>query len=140
MLRKVLIALGLMLIGGAVIASAAAEGPYLFDVLKHRPSYRKAWDALLAGSRPIPAWITRFSRNYDGVTAPSEKVMVDGVTYEAFNLCKPHDCYDNQLEVFFTPGAGKAYGALVSPHGSTPRFLGAPSTAVSAALAKAFEQ
>jgi hypothetical protein len=116
------------------------RNPYLFDVLKDRPAYRKTWDALLAGNKPIPAWIMRFSKNYDGVASPSETATVDGVAYEAFHLCKPHDCSDNQLAVFFTPGAGKAYGAIVSTHASAPRLTGAPSVAVGAALMKMFGQ
>ena len=114
----------------------AAQAPFLFDVLK-RPVYRKTWNALLASQKPIPPWITIFSKTYNGVTAPADTVVVDGVTYQAFNVCKPHDCEAYGLEVYFTADGMKAYGAIIDPGFQGLRFLGSPPASVAAALSKA---
>ena len=123
----------------AASGADAADAPYLFDLLQHRPIYRKTWDALLARGKPIPAWIMRFSKTYDGVTAPADMVTVDGVAYQAFNVCRPHACDTNSLEVYFTIDGATAYGAILDPASRDLRFLGAPPAAVAAALAGALK-
>jgi hypothetical protein len=116
-------------------ALAQTKQPYLFDVLKQQPAYRAAWDKLLASGK-VPTWLTAFSKNYDGVTEPATTANVGGVTYQMFQVCKPHDCAGNQFEVMFSPGAQTAKGALVD-NNATPRFLGAPNAAQEAALMRA---
>jgi len=118
----------------AAPAMAQTTGPYLPDVLK-QPAYRAAWNKLIAGAR-VPAWLAGFSKTYDGVVTPAKTADVEGVAYQLFSVCKPHDCAGNMFEVMFSPGAATAKGALVD-NNAAPRFFGAPDAAQAAALTQA---
>ena len=130
------IALCLMLACSFVLgpASAIADGAYLFDVLK-KPKYRGAWNAMMKGWAGAPAWLQIFARSGDGVATPGTVAVVGDMTFEFYDVCKPHDCADNKFEVMFEKGGGRARGVLVTPNART--FFGDPSDAEKAALAKA---
>ena len=115
-------------------AGAQSQGAYLFDVLK-KPKYRGAWNAMMKGWAGAPAWLTAFSRSGDGVATPGTTAVVSGVTFELYDVCKPHDCADNKFEVMFEPGGGRARGLLTTPNAKT--YFGDPSEAEKAAQAKA---
>ena len=117
-------------------AGALTQAPYLFDVLK-KPKYRGAWNAMMKGWAGAPAWLTAFSKSGDGVATPGMVAVVGEVTFEFYDVCKPHDCADNKFEVMFEKGGGRARGVLVTPNAKT--FFGDPSDAEKAALAKALE-
>jgi len=119
------------LAGALVCGSAFAADEYLFDALK-KPAYRKAWNAMLAREKNIPAWITTFSRTYNGVASPVQTVTVSGKAYLSGYVCKPHDCADNALQVFFSENAAGAT-AVIRQDGKL-RYLGAPDAAIKAAL------
>ena len=116
-------------------SASAADGDYLFDVIK-KPSYRQAWNAMLANTG-APQWLIVFGRSGNGVTTPSTSLTIDGARYELGHVCKPHDCGDNQFQVMFTPGGGKAWG-LLQENGKF-RFFGDPSNAQREALRKAID-
>ena len=120
---------------GALAANACAnEGEQLFDALKH-PAYKKAWAAMLAGEKGVPAWV-----GGGNLTAtPSVVVNADGTGYEFHTACKPHDCGGNALEVMFAIGGGQAWG-LLQIEGQTPRFLGKPDAPKRIALERAIRQ
>ncbi len=112
--------------------SGAQTAPYLTEVLK-KPAYRTAWTQLLASSKPTPSWLTTFTKTSNGVETPSTPVTVAGQTYEAYSVCKPHDCSDNRLEVIYAPGGQQAWGILIVNAGK-PRYLGSPDAAMTSAL------
>jgi hypothetical protein len=113
-----------VLLAGAPCFGAQAEDQDISDALK-KPAYNAAWSAMLKG-QPVPGWLTKFTKNGDGVTVPSVLVEIDGVPYEADHVCKPHDCAGNEFEVLFAPEGKQAWGALVV-NGKPPRFFGAPN-------------
>jgi hypothetical protein len=120
------------LFGVLVCASAfAADGDYLFDTLK-KPAYRKAWNVMLAREKHIPAWLTAFSKTYNGVATPVETVTVGGNSYLSGYVCQPHACDGNALAVLFSENAGSATAVLLQD--GKPRYLGAPDAAIKAAL------
>ncbi len=117
-------------------SASAADGPYLFDLIK-KPSYRQGWNGMMANAAP-PQWLTAFSKGGNGVSTPSSGLEVEGIRYELGYVCKPHDCGDNQLQVLFGAGGGKAWG-LLREAGKPPKFLGNPSPAQKSALTKALD-
>jgi hypothetical protein len=58
---------------------AAAEQPYLFDVLK-KPGYKAGWNAMMKGQRVDP-WLTAFGKGGGGVASPMEPISSGGVDY-----------------------------------------------------------
>ncbi|MDB5532862.1 MAG: inhibitor of vertebrate lysozyme precursor [Hyphomicrobiales bacterium] len=124
---SVLCLFNVLICGGAF----AADGDYLFDTLK-KPAYRKAWNVMLAGEKNIPAWLTIFSKTYNGVASPVKAVSVGGKAYLSGYVCKPHDCAENALQVFFSENAASAV-ALIRQDGKA-RYLGGPDAAIKAAL------
>lgn len=129
-MRRLLLATLLAL---AAAAPAAADDPYLFDLLEN-PAYKAGWTAMLDGARRVEPWIAAL----DGPATPAVRVAVDGETYLFTTLCKAHDCGDNMLNVLFAPGGAPAYG-LVVVAGEKPRWLGKPPPAVRKALRRAAE-
>lgn len=122
------IAVGLLLVGGR---AALAEEPYLSDLLD-QPSYRAAWDEMIASDPGIDAWVKAFGETRDGVTAPSREVDIGGEAYRYAMVCKPHDCADNQLHVLFAPDVAKAWGLSIT--GSGEHWLGDPDESLEAVI------
>jgi Inhibitor of vertebrate lysozyme (Ivy) len=131
-LAKILIALFVAAIPSGI---ALADEPYLFNLLKEKP-YRAAWTLMFKGETNVPSWVLTFAKTYDGVSAPSKAVEVDGQSDLVAWVCKPHDCGGNELYVLFAPGGAEAWGMLLEGEGN-PRWLGKPSDAVKAVLTKA---
>jgi len=123
--------IALACVSASAVASAA-PAPYLFQVLKKQP-YRAAWEELLAQAKPVPKWLAVFSRTYNGVATPMEPLTLAGSAYEAYSVCKPHDCFNNRLEVIFTARGERAWGALVED-GKPARIIGPPNPAIAGAL------
>lgn len=128
---------GVVLITGCTLA-AAAEPPYLIDVIK-KPSYLHALTALLKSAPKLPSWTRQVlspSGNYVGT--PATDATVGSGKYELFFTCKAHDCDQNNLEIMFAPDGTQAWGELVV-NGRSPTYLGAPNAAQQAALAAALK-
>jgi len=136
---KTLLAIGLTVttlafaLAGAPIL-AANDGPYLYELLK-KPSCRRAWNAMVSGSPGVPTWVKAYARTFDGPSSASKTLALPDGRYLLAWVCKTHDCYDNQLNVVFSPSCRKAWGLLRVPD-RPGVWLGAPPGAVQAALSK----
>lgn len=126
-----------MLVMCIASAPAAAAGPYLFDITK-KPAYAKALASLFDSSGKLPDW-TREMRKPKGnfVASPGIRTSAEGATYEVFQVCKPHDCHDNQMVVMFAPNGARAWGALQEA-GKPTAYFGSPGDAQQAAMKAAF--
>jgi hypothetical protein len=132
-LRRLVLAVLLL---AAPAAYAADDGPYLFDLLK-QPAYLSAWKAMLAGES-VPSWVGKYTKTFDGPSAPSKTVTVGGQDYMLGWVCKAHDCGDNQLHVLFAPAGVRAWGLLVTS--SNQKWLGYPDATIQAAIANNMNQ
>ncbi|MGD9879843.1 MAG: Ivy family c-type lysozyme inhibitor [Geminicoccaceae bacterium] len=103
--------------------ASAQSAPYLFDLLK-RPAFRKSFDALFANERNVDEWIGVFQRTDNGVCGPSKRLQAGDTIYIAADVCKPHDCAANHLQVLFSDNGSKAAALLRSPRGL--RWFGMP--------------
>jgi hypothetical protein len=77
------------------------------------------------------------SGNYVGT--PVAYSTVDGIRYELFYACKPHDCDNNGMELMFAPHGAKVWAAMVQD-GKSVTYLGTPNGAQQAALKEAFRK
>ena len=111
----------------------AAEGEYLFDTLKQHPAYKAAYARMTAGQPGMPDW----ALTARAVATPSTVLNLNGVEYEFHQICKPHDCGDNSMEVMFAPGGAAAWG-LLRERGAK-RFLGNPDAPKRIALEGALQ-
>lgn len=55
-------------------------------------------------------------------------VQVAGTPYRSGHACKPHDCYDNNMVVLYSPSQATVYGKAVVA--LRPSYFGAPPPAV----------
>jgi inhibitor of lysozyme (Ivy) len=94
---------------------------YPSDLLKVEP-YRSAWDAMLKGVK-VDAWITKYSKTYDGVESPLRTIQVDGENYKIADVCKPHSCDTDFLYALFSPDGKHAWALVI---GSRLQWLGQP--------------
>jgi len=115
--------------------ASARAGAYLLDVIRTEP-YRDAWTRMLAKEHDVPSWIADFAVTGNGVNTPSKMVPVGYRAFTFGTLCKPHDCADNMLYVFFAPDGAEAFAKLVEA-GKTPRLLGQPDAATASAMEEA---
>ena len=122
--------LGLVVAGIATGVCAESRLPELTT----QAPYKKAYQAMLA----YPQWVT----TGQGTAAPVEKVVMDGKTYTVGQMCKPHDCAANQLNVVFSPDGKQAWGLLSvrAENAETfdQQFLGMPDDAIKQLLNKSF--
>ena len=114
-------------------SARAATGPYIFDLLK-KPAYRAAWRRMLKGRR-APLWV----RQVSGPGGPSKIVRIGGQAYRLADVCKAHDCGDNQFRVLFSRNGKQAWGAM-KVAGRKIRYFGRPSTGLRRYLAAAFRR
>ena len=126
----------LALVGAFASGSASARaGAYLLDVIRTEP-YRAAWTRMLAKEHDVPNWIADFAVTGDGVTTPSHMVPVGRQPFTFATLCKPHDCAEHMLYVFFAPDGAEAFAKLVEV-GKAPRVLGQPDAGTASAMDEA---
>ena len=116
----------------------ASNDIYLTDAIKNS-AYARSLSNLLKGSRDLPSWTKQTLKvSGDYVGDPMVSSTVDGIRYELFTACKPHDCSDSLLEVMFTPNGAQAWAAFAET-GKPILFLGAPSAAQQSALKAALQ-
>jgi hypothetical protein len=127
--RPLVIAL-LLLASLPALAAETPKGPVLGDLIK-QPTYRAAWDGMLAGET-VPDWITGYAKTFDGPPIPSIDMAVGNTSYELGFTCKPNECGTNQLYVLFTKGGARAWGLLLT--GKEHRWLGYPNQDIQAAI------
>jgi hypothetical protein len=120
--KSVKTAITLAFVGASLLSGVAnAQTPqYLFDVTGKSP-YKQA-------------------RTGQGTSTPLQEVVIDGQKYTLGQMCKPHDCADNQLIVIFSPDKKKAWGLLATRSTDGQSFntqlLGAPEAAIKEYLNK----
>lgn len=119
--------------------AAAANQAYLTDAIKN-PAYLRSLTSLLKNAGKLPSWtrqVLKTSGNYVGT--PVAYSTVDGIRYELFYACKPHDCDNNGMELMFAPHGAKVWAAMVQD-GKSVTYLGTPNAAQQAALKEAFRK
>ncbi|MFZ2069730.1 MAG: Ivy family c-type lysozyme inhibitor [Xanthobacteraceae bacterium] len=119
--------------------AAAANQAYLTDAIKN-PAYLRSLTSLLKNAGKLPSWtrqVLKTSGNYVGT--PVAYSTVDGIRYELFYACKPHDCDNNGMELMFAPHGAKVWAAMVQD-GKAVTYLGTPNAAQQAALKEAFQK
>ncbi len=129
----------LVLLCAACSGAAAASRTYLTDAIKN-PTYLQSLTSLLKDAGKLPSWtrqVLNTSGNYVGT--PVAYLTIDGIRYELFYACKPHDCGNNAMELMFAPYGAKVWAAMVED-GKSMTYLGSPSAAQQAALKEAFQQ
>ncbi|MBJ9978392.1 lysozyme inhibitor [Pseudomonas sp. S75] len=125
--------LGALLAGGALHASAADQ--YLPDLVQKAP-YKAAYAKMVA----LPEWISQGK----GTATPLRKVKLDNDTVLVGNVCKPHDCKNNQLVVVFDAKGTQSWGLLATRQENDEayekHYLGAPNETVKKLLESTFER
>jgi Inhibitor of vertebrate lysozyme (Ivy) len=127
--RALLVSL-LLLTSVPALAAGEPKGPLLGDLMK-QPTYRAAWDSMLAGET-VPDWINDYAKTFDGPPIPSIDMAVGSTSYELGFTCKPNACGTNQLYVLFTKGGARAWGLLLTD--KDRRWLGYPDKDIQAAI------
>lgn len=113
-------------------ASAAEDGPYLFEQLKHS-TYLASFKAIFQGQTHLEPWLKEYIRTRNGVDMPGTTQVINDQTYSVHEVCQPHNCPGNVLYVLFTPAGGRAYALFTKDDGSH-RFFGNPDTTLQEAL------
>jgi hypothetical protein len=116
----------------------ASNDVYLTAAIK-KPAYARSLSNLFKGSRHLPAWTKQaLKASGDYVGDPMTNSTIDGVRYELFTTCKPHDCSDSRFEVMFAQNGVQVWAAYAET-GKPMVFLGTPSAAQQAALRSALQ-
>lgn len=125
------------------VSAYAVQEESLFDTLK-KHAYRASWDAMFKTEKNVPLWIANIVKGV-GQATPCKASKIDDIEYEVHDVCKPHDCGDNNFIVFFAPDGRQAWGVLIKTKygkngellSSTERFFGKPDQKMKEALIKA---
>ena len=129
----------LLLVCTACSAAVAANQIYLTDAIKN-PSYLRSLTGLLKNAGKLPSWTRQVLKTSgDYVGTPVAYSTIDGIRYELFYACKPHDCADNAMEVMFAPHGAKVWAAMVED-GKSAIYFGSPSAAQQVVLKEAFQK
>jgi inhibitor of lysozyme (Ivy) len=135
-LRWVVVTIGLVSTW-AVRSPAMAAEPYMFDVIK-KPAYARALKSLLDAAGNLPSWTHEAVKAKGNIVeSPAIHATIDGITYDVFSNCQPHNCDSSQLAVMFAPNGTQAWGALDQE--GTVSYLGAPSNAQQVVLKEALK-
>jgi hypothetical protein len=108
--------------------SAAAVGATAnASALLADPRFARTWRAAL-GADGREAWLAE----RDGPAPEPRWVTVLGSRYVLNAFCKPHDCFDNNAVLLYSPQPARAYGLIHRPKRDT--LVGAPPPELAAAL------
>jgi Inhibitor of vertebrate lysozyme (Ivy) len=119
--------------------AAAAPQTYLTDAIE-KPAYLRSLTSLLKNAGTLPGWTRQVLKTSgDYVGTPVAYSTIDGIRYELFYACKPHDCADNAMELMFAPNGTRAWAAM-TVDGKSVSYLGSPSAAQQAVLKEAFQK
>jgi hypothetical protein len=132
-----------IILSGAVLClglSAEAASPgmpdYVGDLRKKKPSHYRAYLKILPAKLKHLPWFGRL----DGTGMPLERVMINGNTYYASSICKPHDCADNFLTFLVEVDGSRTVAMVKAPEvGSRVVELGRPTAAEREFMEKEFE-
>lgn len=129
----------LLLVCTVCSSAVAAKQTYLTDAIEN-PSYLRSLTGLLNSASKLPSWTRQVLKTSgDYVGTPVAYSTIDGIRYELFYACKPHDCADNAMELMFAPHGAKAWAALTED-GKSVTYLGSPSLQQQAVLKEAFQK
>ena len=109
-----------------------AEEPYPWELMKNR-KFREHYNALL-GKKIGEKWLATLS----GPAEPAKKVTIVDGDYLFIHSCKPHDCDTHNIVIIYSPTSSSMYAKLVEE--GAPSKLGNPSTEISAALDKLYDE
>lgn len=126
----------------AVVSSPPAPGPlvpkgpaariasnrYVFDAIKKEP-WGATWRALTERS---PRWL----KTLNGPAGASTVEVVDGESFEHFDICMAHACDETSAEFLFSADGLRGYGVLVDR--ASVSWLGSPPPAIANRLASFF--
>lgn len=93
--------------------AAAADGPYLFDLLQ-RPDFAAAFQALSA-ARDLPEWTRQ-----GGTSTPAQNVTADGKRLLEAAGCKPHDCPSERIVLLYDEQTHAMWGVFARRQGEAP--------------------
>lgn len=83
-------------------------------------NFGRAWRRAL-GPLAKQGWLAKLAGSPEAL---DQTVKFGGVEYRYGRACKPHDCYDNNMVVLYSPAQGTIYGkALVA---LAPSYFGGP--------------
>jgi len=105
-------------------AASAQIGPP--ELLKDA-AFKQAYLGAL-GPLAKELWLARLN----GPAPPLRPVQVAGADYQLVSVCKPHDCFDNNMLLLWAAGPRTVYGKVVQ--GSRSTSIGAPPAAVAQEL------
>lgn len=94
-------------------AAAAADGPYLFDLLQ-RADFAAAFQAL-GGARELPEWTRQ-----GGTSTPAQNVTADGKSLLEAAGCKPHDCPAERIVLLYDEKTHAMWGVFARRQGEAP--------------------
>lgn len=92
------------------VTQPASSGPIgAYELLKRKDAaFTRAYRALLGGNPP-DRWLSHF----EGPSTASYHQRIGGIDYLVDNVCKPHDCGENNLVIAYDAAGGKVFGALM---------------------------
>ena len=77
-------------------------------------TYDTTFNALFKKEHNLVPWVKEYLQTQNGVGGGPEKRMIGDKTYELHTICKPHDCPENVIFVFFEPGGTHAWALLIN--------------------------
>ncbi|WP_210419257.1 Ivy family c-type lysozyme inhibitor [Acetobacter vaccinii] len=143
-MRPVLLGLTTLLLSGmatplwaadkpAATSTAAPDLASYTDAIARNPKFAKAYQSMVK----LPEWAAL----PHATSTPTTPLSIGGKHYRVGNLCEPHNCGNNQLEVIFTEDGHKAWGLLSSTIGGKvyQMPLGDPDDTILHALNDAYK-
>ena len=115
-MKKLTLSLILLIIS----TQSIAEGMYSWEWIKKEP-FRSTYLNHVEGHE-LPEWAIKLS----GPSVKSHVINADNTAYNVIKICKPYDCDDKNLTVFYDP-AGATY---ILFNGERTFFIGEPEQPV----------
>lgn len=116
----------------AVPLFAEDNGPYLFEQLENS-TYLSTFKALFHGQSNLEPWLKGYIDERNGVDTPGSQLVVNGQTFEVYQVCQPHNCPGNVLYVLYVPGGSRAF-ALFTKDDGISRYFGSPDDSLQKVL------
>lgn len=117
---------------GQAADDLAGAQDYIVDIVTRTPSILRTWESIVPSSYTNELWI----KELQGISSPVQQINIDQKPFYLGDVCKPHNCGDDDIVFLIAVDGSEVYGMLSSKSLNAGGFFGSPNPERQQVMAK----